>query len=382
MHTWSHFIFVGVSMSKELANVDSNDHLVEQIAALIENAKQHVVTVVNSTMIVTYYEIGRMIVEHEQKGASRAEYGKSVLKELSKNLTNRFGRGFSVDNLENMRRFYITYSNEVISVTPSRESIVQKSETVSRLFEPPTTNLQTLSAQFTLSWSHYLFLMRITNDKERKFYEKEATNERWSLRELKRQFNAALYERLALSRDKKAIAEISKQGMIVERPEDIVKDPYILEFLGMPEESRYSESDLEQRIIDELQHFLLELGKGYTFVGRQERLTFDEQHFYVDLVFFNRLLQCFVLIDLKIGGITHQDLGQMQMYVNYYDRKVKLAIENPTVGILLCKEKNNAVVEMTLPQDNTQIFASKYELVLPDKDALMRLLENKFNDEE
>ena len=382
MHTWSHFIFVGVSMSKELANMDSNDHLVEQIAALIENAKQHVVTVVNSTMIVTYYEIGRMIVEHEQKGASRAEYGKSVLKELSKNLTNRFGRGFSVDNLENMRRFYITYSNEVISVTPSRESIVQKSETVSRLFEPPTTNLQTLSAQFTLSWSHYLFLMRITNDKERKFYEKEATNERWSLRELKRQFNAALYERLALSRDKKAIAEISKQGMIVERPEDIVKDPYILEFLGMPEESRYSESDLEQRIIDELQHFLLELGKGYTFVGRQERLTFDEQHFYVDLVFFNRLLQCFVLIDLKIGGITHQDLGQMQMYVNYYDRKVKLAIENPTVGILLCKEKNNAVVEMTLPQDNTQIFASKYELVLPDKDALMRLLENKFNDEE
>ena len=382
MHTWGHFIFVGVSMSKELANMESNDHLVEQIAALIENAKQHVVTVVNSTMIVTYYEIGRMIVEHEQKGALRAEYGKSVLKELSKNLTNRFGRGFSVDNLENMRRFYITYSNEVISETPSRESIVQKSETASRIFEPPSTNLQTLSAQFTLSWSHYLFLMRITNDKERKFYENEATNERWSLRELKRQFNAALYERLALSRDKKAIAEISKQGMTVERPEDIVKDPYILEFLGMPEESRYSESDLEQRIIDELQHFLLELGKGYTFVGRQERLTFDEQHFYVDLVFFNRLLQCFVLIDLKIGSITHQDLGQMQMYVNYYDRKVKLATENPTVGILLCKEKNNAVVEMTLPQDNTQIFTSKYELVLPDKAVLMRLLENKFKDEE
>ena len=359
-------------MSKELANIDSNDHLAEQIATLIENAKQHVVTVVNSTMIVTYYEIGRMIVEHEQKGALRAEYGKSVLKELSKNLTNRFGRGFSVDNLENMRRFYITYSSEVISEIPSRKSIAQKSETVSRIFELSPTNLQTLSAQF----------MRITNDKERKFYENEATNERWSLRELKRQFNAALYERLALSRDKKDIAEISKQGMIVERPEDIVKDPYILEFLGIPEESRYSESDLEQRIIDELQHFLLELGKGYTFVGRQERLTFDEQHFFVDLVFFNRLLQCFVLIDLKIGSVTHQDLGQMQMYVNYYDRKVKLATENPTVGILLCKEKNNAVVEMTLPEDNTQIFASKYELVLPDKAALMRLLENKFNDEE
>ena len=333
-------------------------------------------------MVVTYYEIGRMIVEHEQKGEQRAAYGKGVLKELSKRLTNRFGRGFSVDNLENMRRFYSAYSNEVISETASRESVAQKSETLSRISETARTNLQKLSAKFTLSWSHYLFLMRITNPKERKFYEAEAASERWSLRELKRQFDSALYERLALSRDKKAIVEMSQKGVIVERPEDIVKDPYILEFLGLPEDSRYSESDLEQRLIDELQHFLLELGKGYTFVGRQERLTFDEQHFYVDLVFFNRLLQCFVLIDLKIGSITHQDLGQMQMYVNYYDRKVKLATENPTVGILLCKEKNNAVVEMTLPQDNTQIFASKYELVLPDKDALMRLLENKFKDEE
>ena len=198
---------------------------------------------------------------------------------------------------------------------------------------------------------------------------------------MKRQFNSSLYERLALSRDKKAIAEMSQKGVIVQRPEDLVKDPYILEFLGLPEESRFSESDLEQRIIDELQNFLLELGKGYTFVGRQVRLTFDEQHFFVDLVFFNRLLQCFVLIDLKIGDISHQDLGQMQMYVNYYDRKVKLPTENPTVGILLCKEQNNAVVEMTLPEDNTQIFASKYELVLPDKKELMRLLEEKYSEE-
>ena len=361
-------------MRKEPANIGGGDRLAEQIAVLIENAKQHIVTAVNSTMVVAYYEIGRMIVEHEQKGEQRAAYGKGLLKELSKRLTNRFGRGFSVDNLENMRRFYSTYSNEVISETASRESVAQKSETLSRISETAPTNLQTLSVKFTLSWSHYLFLMRITNPKERKFYEAEAASERWSLRELKRQFDSALYERLALSRDKKAIAEISQKGVIVECPEDIVKDPYILEFLGLPEDSRYSESDLEQRLIDELQHFLLELGKGYTFVGRQERLTFDEQHFYVDLVFFNRLLQCFVLIDLKIGGVTHQDLGQMQMYVNYYDRKVKLATENPTVGILLCKEKNNAVVEMTLPEDNTQIFASKYETVLPRKEDLQRLL--------
>lgn len=361
-------------MRKEPANIGGGDRLAEQIAALIEKAKQHIVTAVNSTMVVTYYEIGRMIVEHEQKGEQRAAYGKGVLKELSKRLTNRFGRGFSVDNLENMRRFFSVYSNEVISETASRESVAQKSETLSRISETAPTNLQTLSAKFTLSWSHYLFLMRVTNPKERKFYEAEAASERWSLRELKRQFDSALYERLALSRDKKAITEMSQKGVIVERPEDIVKDPYILEFLGLPEDSRYTESDLEQRLIDELQQFLLELGKGYTFVGRQERLTFDEQHFYVDLVFFNRLLQCFVLIDLKIGGVTHQDLGQMQMYVNYYDRKVKLATENPTVGILLCKEKNNAVVEMTLPEDNTQIFASKYETVLPRKEDLQRLL--------
>lgn len=361
-------------MRKEPANIGGGDRLAEQIAALIEKAKQHIVTAVNSTMVVTYYEIGRMIVEHEQKGEQRAAYGKGVLKELSKRLTNRFGRGFSVDNLENMRRFFSVYSNEVISETASRESVAQKSETLSRISETAPTNLQTLSAKFTLSWSHYLFLMRVTNPKERKFYEAEAATERWSLRELKRQFDSALYERLALSRDKKAITEMSQKGVIVERPEDIVKDPYILEFLGLPEDSRYTESDLEQRLIDELQQFLLELGKGYTFVGRQERLTFDEQHFYVDLVFFNRLLQCFVLIDLKIGGVTHQDLGQMQMYVNYYDRKVKLATENPTVGILLCKEKNNAVVEMTLPEDNTQIFASKYETVLPRKEDLQRLL--------
>ena len=376
-------------MGKELANTEVSNQLAEQIALLIENAKHHIIAEVNSTMTATYYEIGRMIVEHEQKGQKRAGYGEKLIPELAKRLTERFGKGFSKRNLANMRQFYLAYSP--IFQTPSG-----KSETPSRISETNPTGIlqtvsaksktalaipQTVSAKFPLSWSHYLFLMGINNPQERKFYETEAANERWSLREMKRQFNSALYERLALSRDKKAVAEMSQKGQIVERPEDIVKDPYILEFLGLKENSRYSESDLEQRIIDELQNFLLELGKGYTFVGRQVRLTFDEQHFYVDLVFFNRLLQCFVLVDLKIGDITHQDLGQMQMYVNYYDRVVKLPIENPTVGILLCKKKNDAVVEMTLPKDNTQIFASNYELVLPDKEALMRLLEEKFSEE-
>ena len=310
-------------MSKEFAKIENGERLTEEISLLIENAKQHIIAEVNSTMTATYYEIGRIIVEHEQKGRKRATYGKGVLKDLSKKLTVRFGKGFSVDNLQNMRQFYIVYHKSIYE-TASRKSLWEKSETLSRkssdAVDVATTAPaipQTLSAKFPLSWSHYLFLMRINNPQERKFYETEAAKERWSLREMKRQFNSALYERLALSRDKKTVAEMSQKGQIIERPEDIVKDPYILEFLGLKEDSSYSESDLEQRIIDKLQNFLLELGKGYTFVGRQVRLTFEEQHFFVDLVFFNRMLQCFVLFDLKIGDITHQDLGQMQMYVNY-----------------------------------------------------------------
>lgn len=364
-------------MAKDLAKEEDSSQLTEQIVRLIENAKRHVAAQVNSAMVCTYYEIGRMIVEHEQQGKIRAKYGTKIIPELAKRLTARLGKGFSKSNLANMRQFYIVYSKRFID-SNDRASIFQ---TASGKSEGVSSISQTLSGKFLLSWSHYLFLMGISNPQERLFYEQEAANERWSLRELKRQFNSALYERLALSRDKNEVSELSKQGLIVESPADIVKDPYVLEFLGLPENSSYSESKLEECIIDELQNFLMELGKGYTFVGRQVRLTFDEQHFYVDLVFFNRLLQCFVLIDLKIGDITHQDIGQMQMYVNYYDRKIKLSTENPTVGILLCKKKNDALVEMTLPKDNSQIFASKYELVLPNKEELMRLLEEKFSEE-
>jgi len=219
--------------------------------------------------------------------------------------------------------------------------------------------------------------MRIENPDERKFYEIEAINNNWSLRELRRQFDTALFERLVLSKDKKGENKLSKKGQVIKKPIDTVKDPYILEFLGLPEESKYSETELEQKIIDKLEHFLLELGKGFTFVGRQVRFTFDDKHFRVDLVFYNRILQCFVLVDLKIGEISHQDLGQMQMYVNYYDRKIKLESENKTVGIILCKKKNETLVEITLPKDNEQIFASKYQTVLPSKKELQLLIENK-----
>ena len=338
-----------------MSNLERNtqSEFYNKVAELLKEARKSVVQTINKTMAYTYFEIGKMIVEEEQKGQKRAEYGKQILKELSKRLTSEFGKGFSTTNLKQMRQFYLTYS---------------KSQTLSDQFE---------KFDFQLSWSHYLFLMKIDNPEERKFYEIEAISSGWSLRELQRQFDTALFERLVLSRDKKGVKELSQKGQIITKPEDTIKDPYILEFLGLPEESKYSETELEQKIINKLENFLLELGKGFTFVGRQVRFTFNEKHFRVDLVFYNRILQCFVLIDLKIGDISHQDLGQMQMYVNYYDRKVKLENENPTIGIILCRTKDDALVEMTLPENNEQIFASNYLTVLPSKDEFKKLIKAK-----
>ena len=334
-------------MAKKVDN-RREDVLYSQIASILEQNRKSFAVAVNTAMVRTYYEIGRSIVENEQKGNVRAEYGKEVLKNLSARLTANYGKGFSVENLDRMRFFYRTYGNS-----------------------------STVLTNFTLSWSHYLFLMRIDNPDERKFYEIEAKNSNWSLRELKRQFDSALYERLAASKDKESVRELAKKGCIVESPADIVKDPYILEFLGLPEQSEYSETELESKLIDKLESFLLELGKGYTFVGRQSRITLDEKHFFVDLVLYNRLLQCFVLVDLKIGELTHQDLGQMQMYVHYYDRFVKLPHENDTIGIVLCKKKSDSLVEITLPEGNSQIFASKYQTVLPNKEQLISLIEER-----
>lgn len=331
--------------------------LAERIEKLIHEARKRAIAVVNTTMVYTYYEVGRMIVEDEQQGEQRAEYGTELLKHLSEQLSNKFGKGFSAQNLANMRQFYLTYSKDNIFQTVSRES----------------------ENGFTLSWSHYLKLMRISNPEERRFYEIEAKDNNWSLRELQRQFDSSLYERLALSRDKEGVKALAHEGQVIDTPKDIVKDPYVLEFIGLPELPQYNESELEQRLIDNLQTFLLELGKGFTFVGRQVRFTFDEQHFRVDLVFYNRLLRAFVLIDLKRGTLKHQDLGQMLMYVNYYDRFVKEVDENPTIGILLCTDKSDAMVEITLPENNNQIFASKYQTILPSKEELKKLIENNIN---
>ena len=331
------------------------DTFFDDIRNLLNDARKNVKKATNLAMVYSYFEVGRRIVEEEQTGANRAKYGQYILKELSKYLTENFGKGFSVTNLKQMRQFYLVYAKD------------QLSQTMSDQFK----NLPTVSTgrKFFLSWSHYLKLMRIENIDERHFYEIEAIKNNWSLSELNRQFDVALYERLALSKDKEKILQLSKEGQLIEKPSDIIKDPYILEFLGLEEKSKYSESDLETHLIDNLQKFLLELGTGYTFVARQKRFTFSEDHFRIDLVFYNRLLRCFVLFDLKIGKLKHQDLGQMQMYVNYYDRYEKQEDENPTIGVLLCQDKDDSLVELTLPEESN-IYASKYQLYLPDKKVL------------
>jgi len=367
-------------MSSIMDGTTLPERLLPQIRELIAASRQAAARAVNFLQVATNFEIGRVIVEHEQQGARRAGYGQALISRLSAALTAEFGKGYSSSNLEYMRRFYIVYSDRDVetgqtvsghfagaekSQTSSGESLpVPVSRTALSGGEPPDT-----TRPFPLSWSHYVFLLGIDNSEERSFYELESAAQGWSLRELRRQFDTSLYERLALSRDKDEVRALSRQGQVLTRPEDLLKSPYVLEFLGIDERARYSETDLESRIIDKLESFLLELGKGFLFEARQKRFTFGDEHFFVDLVFYNRLLRCYVLVDLKIGKLTHQDLGQMQMYVNYFDRFVRVEGEQPTVGIVLCKKKNDALVEITLP-DDAAVYASEYRLYLPSKEEL------------
>jgi len=342
--------------------------LYKNIKTLIEEARKDIALSINTRLVETNFFIGKHIIEFEQAGKSRAAYAARTLENLSHKLTNEFGKGFSVDNLENMRKFYLVYKK---SETPSRilarSTISQNSETVSRN--------SSSKKNFKLSWSHYNLLLRIDNDAERQFYEIEAANANWGIRELKRQYDSALYERLALSRNKKKVKELSKKGHVIESARDAIKDPYILEFLALKTEAAYSEYDLETAIISKLEDFLKELGKGFLFVGRQYKITLDEEHYYIDLVFYHRILRCFILIDLKIGELQHKDLGQMQMYVNYFDDVIKEKNETKTIGIVLCKNKKESIVKYTLPKNNNQIFASKYKMYLPEKDDLKLLMD-------
>jgi len=388
------------ALSPAKTKPDGLTTLLTEVRQLIQSARRGVSTVVDTFQVMTNFEIGRRIVEHEQKGAKRAAYGAELLKELSARLTEEFGRGFSHRNLEYMRTFYLIWNERVqISQQPIAKLVeaqisqqpVAKSK-AKQIAQTPSGQLAILrqaaeklvptqirqqaigKSPFTISWTHYLVLLTIKDPDERSFYEIEATNAGWSVPELKRQKASCLYERLALSRDKEGIRRLAKEGQTITRPEDLLKEPLVLEFLGLDEKTSYTETDLEHAIIGRLEHFLLELGKGFLFEARQRRFTFDEDHYFVDLVFYNRLLRCYVIIDLKLDKLTHQDLGQMQMYVNYYDREVKLPDENPTIGLLLCKSKKQTVVELTLPKD-ANIHAKEYSLYLPSKELLKQKLD-------
>lgn len=331
-------------MTKDVPQ-NNNEQLLVKIRRVLDEARTQIVRNVNSTMVYAYWQIGKFIVEFEQKGEQRAEYGQAVLKELSKKLKTDYGEGFTVTNLKYIRKFFLLF--------PKSHALRDQ-----------------------LSWTHYRTLLKVENETARNYYLEECINENWSTRQLDRQINTLYYERLLASRDKDAIRNEMRQKKCQPlKAKEIIHDPLILEFLGIPQGEHFLENDLEQMLINKLQMFLLELGKGFSFVARQKRISFDNQHFYIDLVFYNYLARCFVLIDLKTDSLTHQDLGQMQMYVNYYTRELMNPGDNPPVGIVLCAEKNDAVVKYTLPEGQSQIFTSKYLTYMPTEEELKALIE-------
>ncbi|NOQ71749.1 MAG: DUF1016 family protein [Crocinitomix sp.] len=356
-------------------------NLVKDIDTLLTQAKRKVERIVNSTMVTTYWHIGRYIVEYEQDGKDRAEYGTQLLKSLSKELKQSFGSGFSWRNLYNMTEFYKQFpilqppAAKLETVNENTKSVISENENLEKM-QPVSAKFskKALSSISKLSWSHLVRLLSVKNEDERNFYIIESAQNAWSKRELNRQIQSSLFERLVLSKDKQAAGKLAEKGQEITTQQDLLKDPLVLEFLNLKEDTKYSEKELETAIIDNLGDFLLELGKGFTFVARQKRISSGSEHFYIDLVFYNRLLRSFVIIDLKIGKLKHQDIGQMQMYVNYYDRDVKTESENPTIGIILCKEKDDFVIEYTLPENNKQVFAKEYKLYLPNKKELQKLL--------
>lgn len=360
----------------------------EQLVTLCQRTHQEIgiraARAVDAHLVVRNWLFGRYIVEFEQQGADRAEYGARFLESLAGRLKPLGIKGTGPTNLKLFRQFYLTYreigqtlSDFSGTLPPIGQTLSDESASspISTAQPPPVGS----ENHFPLGWSHYVELLTIDSPDERRFYEIEAAANQWSVRELQRQIASSLYQRLAISRDKEEIRRLAAEGQVVEKAADLIKNPLVLEFLGLEERPHYSEQELESAIIDQLESFLLELGKGFLFEARQKRFTFDNDHFFVDLVFYNRLLRCYVLIDLKRDKLTHQDLGQMQMYVNYFDRFVKLPDELPTIGIVLCHRKNDALVELTLPQD-ANIFASKYQLYLPSKEELKARLEQITND--
>lgn len=357
-------------------------NLVERIAEILNQARTKVVIEINRTQVLAYWEIGREIVEFEQHGKSRANYGEEILQRLSVDMTARFGRGFSAENLRLMRKFYVTYQksktlswkseDEKFQTLSGKSLERQKSQTSSgksRISQTPSVKFEPM-----LSWSHYCELLKVDEPLARSFYEQEAIQNNWSVRELKRQVGSMLFERIALSKDTKAVMKMAEKGQIIERPEDAIKDPYILEFLNLKEETSYTESQLEQALIDKLQYFLLELGEGFTFVARQKRITITNRHYYIDLVFYNRFLKCFILIDLKTDELDHSDIGQMNFYLNYIKDNEKAEDENDPIGLILCAKKDDIFAKYVLCGLSNKVFASKYKLALPSEKELREKL--------
>ena len=325
--------------------------VVQEIKTVLENARSNVAREVNNELLTAYWNIGRIIVEYEQSSQDRAEYGKQTLKELSKELTREFGKGFSRANLYNMRLFYLTYEK-----------------------------IQTLSGK--LSWSHYCDLLAITDDDKRSFYEREAINSGWSVRELRRQIESSLFERLLLSRgdaNKEQVMELAQKGIEISGPADIIRDPYVFEFLGLPEDKPVMESDLEKALVAQIEKFLLELGRGFMFVGTQQRVTVNNTHYYVDMVFYNKILRAYVLIELKTTKLTPETAGQINMYLNYYAAEVNDADDNPPIGIILCTDKDSITAEYALGGLSNNIFASRYVLYMPNKEQLVKQVEEVLN---
>lgn len=331
-----------------MSNYEIEKSLFPQIAELITEARKSVRTAVNTAMVMTYWNIGRLIVEDEQHGEFRAEYGKAVLADISQRLTDEFGRGFDITNLRKMRQFYILF---------------QKRDAV----------------RPELNWTHYRALLRVENEQARFWYMNEAVSENWSTRALERQINSHYYERLLSSQNKALVKKEAEEKTATFTPQDVLKDPYVLEFLELQSHSSYTEKELETALIDQLQSFLLELGAGFSFVARQKHFDLDGEHFYIDLVFYNFKLKCFVLIDLKTGKLTHQDIGQMDTYVRIYEDKLRAEDDNPTIGLILCADKNEAVAKYSVLSDGEQLFASKYQLILPKVEELEAEIQKDYN---
>ena len=324
-----------------------NNSMILEIRELLENARKNVAQQVNTQLLTTYWNIGRIIVEYEQQNQIRADYGKQTLREFSKELTREFGKGFSRSNLQNMRAFYLAY---------------EKCQTVSG----------------KLSWSHYCELLSITDENKRSFYEKESINSGWSVRELKRQIDSSLYERLLLSSgdaNKEKVLSLAQKGIEINQPADIIRDPYVFEFLGVPENKPILESDLEKALVVQIEKFFLELGRGFMFVGTQQRVTLNNTHYYVDMVFYNKILRAYVLIELKTKKLTPEAAGQLNMYLNYYAAEVNDPDDNPPIGIILCTEKDSIAAEYALGGLSNNIFASRYVLYMPDKEQLIAQVE-------